>query len=308
MQIFVVRLNPDTREGITPYSEYVTSREYEEIHHSSPMNGFHEAVNFLAEEGVVRGYIPPGHLRAMRSETPFILLTITAKKVKVGGDRLVGIQAGCLYQGTQDRPHPTNNSKFCNLTWHYVCPASLSLLLPTPIPDARALVLEDGRNWGQGPTYEISTKTLSVVLNRVASVIKDEEKQRFDLIKEFCSGVASTTYELDISVKQEFSLQVRKVLNDKEGNLDNIVGNKQPMQKRVYSFQYQRDPKVVAYALRKANGICGDCGGAAPFISKTTGEAYLEVHHIKTLAEGGADTTDNVIALCPNCHRKRHYG
>jgi 5-methylcytosine-specific restriction protein A len=26
-----------------------------------------------------------------------------------------------------------------------------------------------------------------------------------------------------------------------------------------------------------------------------------------TLAEGGADTINNVIALCPNCHRKLHY-
>ncbi|WP_416274545.1 HNH endonuclease, partial [Lamprobacter sp.] len=25
-------------------------------------------------------------------------------------------------------------------------------------------------------------------------------------------------------------------------------------------------------------------------------------------AEHGADTTENVVALCPNCHRKRHHG
>jgi 5-methylcytosine-specific restriction protein A len=26
------------------------------------------------------------------------------------------------------------------------------------------------------------------------------------------------------------------------------------------------------------------------------------------LRDGGSDTINNVIALCPNCHRKRHYG
>ena len=34
--------------------------------------------------------------------------------------------------------------------------------------------------------------------------------------------------------------------------------------------------------------------------------AYLEVHHIVWLAKGGADALENVVALCPNCHRKMH--
>ncbi|WP_425484228.1 HNH endonuclease [Desulfobacter latus] len=24
--------------------------------------------------------------------------------------------------------------------------------------------------------------------------------------------------------------------------------------------------------------------------------------------KGGKDTIENTIAICPNCHRKRHYG
>lgn len=35
---------------------------------------------------------------------------------------------------------------------------------------------------------------------------------------------------------------------------------------------------------------------------------YLEVHHIIFLAQGGDDTVDNAEALCPNCHRRKHYG
>jgi len=34
----------------------------------------------------------------------------------------------------------------------------------------------------------------------------------------------------------------------------------------------------------------------------------LEVHHKVPLAEGGDDTVENAIALCPNCHRHAHYG
>ena len=35
---------------------------------------------------------------------------------------------------------------------------------------------------------------------------------------------------------------------------------------------------------------------------------YLETHHIVPLHEGGDDTSENVIALCPNHHREAHYG
>ncbi|HDY7447493.1 TPA: HNH endonuclease [Vibrio vulnificus] len=46
----------------------------------------------------------------------------------------------------------------------------------------------------------------------------------------------------------------------------------------------------------------------APFIKRSNGEPYLEVHHIIPLSQGGLDSLENVISLCPNCHRKIHFG
>ena len=71
---------------------------------------------------------------------------------------------------------------------------------------------------------------------------------------------------------------------------------------------YRRNQDIIRDALVNANGICGDCRNSAPFQKANTDEPYLEVHHIVPLAQGGRDTMDNVIALCPNCHRQRHYG
>jgi len=68
---------------------------------------------------------------------------------------------------------------------------------------------------------------------------------------------------------------------------------------------YQRDPNVVNYTLKRANGICELCEQPAPF-NKKNGEPYLEVHHVEQLANGGEDTIENAAALCPNCHRKMH--
>lgn len=73
----------------------------------------------------------------------------------------------------------------------------------------------------------------------------------------------------------------------------------------VTSTKYIRDPYVAEYAKRRAKGICQLCGNPAPFTGKD-GSPYLESHHIEWLSEGGEDTIENTVALCPNCHKKMH--
>lgn len=304
MRAFVVRLNPDTRDS-PPYSTYPTPQEYKDIHQSSPMDGFHEAVNFLSEGGVVRGYLPPKHLTSIRSGDPFALVTITAKTAKIGGDMVVGIQAGCSYEGENTRLGGTKASRTLGLNWHYSCGESLSLLLPQQIPDARSLVLGKNGSWVRGPTHEIPKATFLRIVTKARAVLTAaEDKAKIDRIAQSISG-SSSREGLDVAVESEFDARVTEAL---EGGLGNVIGNRFPGQIQVRSFQYQRDPAVVAYALKNARGVCGDCGNPAPFVSSRTGLPYLEVHHIRMLKDGGSDTVENVIALCPNCHRKRHHG
>lgn len=83
------------------------------------------------------------------------------------------------------------------------------------------------------------------------------------------------------------------------------TGSKKVGVRSAVTQQYQRNPWVAEYAKRRAAGHCDLCTEPAPF-SQKSGEPYLEVHHIKWLAKGGADTIENTVALCPNCHRKMH--
>ncbi len=69
--------------------------------------------------------------------------------------------------------------------------------------------------------------------------------------------------------------------------------------------QYKRSFFITEYVKRKAKGFCDLCGKPAPFKNKT-GIPYLENHHIKWLSRHGADTIENCVALCPNCHKKMH--
>ncbi len=71
------------------------------------------------------------------------------------------------------------------------------------------------------------------------------------------------------------------------------------------SHSFIRNRYISEYAKRRANGSCQLCGKPAPFLDKY-GEPYLEAHHVIWLADGGTDSIDNVVALCPNCHRKMH--
>jgi 5-methylcytosine-specific restriction protein A len=39
---------------------------------------------------------------------------------------------------------------------------------------------------------------------------------------------------------------------------------------------------------------------------KETKYLTLQIHHIVPRSKGGADTIDNLVALCPNCHCTIH--
>lgn len=78
-----------------------------------------------------------------------------------------------------------------------------------------------------------------------------------------------------------------------------------PGERLISSKRYERNPYVAELAKRKANGVCQLCASPAPFITNQ-GVPFLEIHHIVPLAQGGSDTIENTVALCPNCHRKMH--
>lgn len=102
-----------------------------------------------------------------------------------------------------------------------------------------------------------------------------------------------------------FQFEVRENLQNKY--LPEPAGSKQPAATTSQVMQFKRDPLVKAWVLKKAAGVCECCGHDAPF-ETTDGQPFLEVHHVRKLAEVGSDTVGNAVAICPNCHRALHYG
>jgi 5-methylcytosine-specific restriction protein A len=70
---------------------------------------------------------------------------------------------------------------------------------------------------------------------------------------------------------------------------------------------YARSKALRRYVRARAGGICEGCGEAAPFVAKS-GTPYLEAHHTNRRSDSGPGDRGTVIALCPNCHSRVHYG
>ena len=112
----------------------------------------------------------------------------------------------------------------------------------------------------------------------------------------------SVKADFEIGVTQSYRLRQR----DRLERLKHT--NKIPEIVVVKRVEFKRNPDVVAESLYRANGKCEKCRKPAPFLRKTDGTPYLEVHHKIMLADGGEDTLDNVLAICANCHRELHFG
>lgn len=204
----------------------------------------------------------------------------------------------------------------CGLDWYF-----------TKIPDLRCGVRLQDSDVAKVVAFRVWYKSSSYIridadifgISEKMPISKNKMKTIKDGIKAFSSdnvsdgkiiGLFPNDYDdrdidslsFEMAVEESFKLSSNERLN--------LLAKKsgKPRVSRRYVKFFERDPNIVAEALYLAEGICGDCKSKAPFLRKSNGQPYLEVHHIKFLSEGGEDTLENVIALCPNCHRQRHHG
>ena len=141
-----------------------------------------------------------------------------------------------------------------------------------------------GRQWVSG---------LPPARNVGASVAAEIES----ILAEIEERPVTPDFAFDIQVKTEVA----------KGKVEKPSGNKTPKKVFASATGYERDPKVKAWVLIAAGGSCECCRKQAPFVS-IDGSPFLEVHHIRRLADAGPDVVENAVALCPNCHRELHHG
>ena len=89
---------------------------------------------------------------------------------------------------------------------------------------------------------------------------------------------------------------------DKEELLNKITDceNDNSEKITVNGKTYKRHNYLMVQIKKYRDYKCQFCSTKIP---KSNGEYYIEACHIKAKSEGGKDRLDNILILCPNCHK-----
>jgi len=76
--------------------------------------------------------------------------------------------------------------------------------------------------------------------------------------------------------------------------------------------KYSTNPRRAKNSLDKANFECELNPYHTTFINKKSNKPYMEAHHLIPMSKQGLfefdiDVPENILCLCPTCHRKMHF-
>ena len=108
-----------------------------------------------------------------------------------------------------------------------------------------------------------------------------------------------TDYELEENIHTQIDIDT---LQNRAKNI-----NPRPQQIQQIVNTYPRNNILKNYVKRRSSYSCEMPSCNYQGFNKENGEPYIEIHHVIPLSEGGEDSIDNTVALCPNCHRALHY-
>lgn len=131
---------------------------------------------------------------------------------------------------------------------------------------------------------------------------------------------------------KEIGVIYRMTVNDNKENIlkddifmPKITPKPKPKKNTVSSESYIRDPKEIEKVLQMSGYKCEiglmlsqKCGDKnilkqhESFSKDKNGTPYMEVHHLipfhhQDVFESSIDLVENLICLCPTCHRKLHF-
>lgn len=106
----------------------------------------------------------------------------------------------------------------------------------------------------------------------------------------YCSKKCANTHVISDDQKKKISFGLISFWN-KKGRKTNKETFKLP------KSMLDLSKRTISKILKRANQGCMLCGW---------NEATCDIHHIIPKKNGGLDTNDNLIVICPNCHRKVH--
>lgn len=146
---------------------------------------------------------------------------------------------------------------------------------------------------------------------KLVSFSEEQKDKQFEINDE---GLAFLNSNEDENLEENFLIQNSIEYSDST-DLNN-ANNRTPIATTSNSTSYQRDYKLAKTAIKNSNYNCEYA--AIEKLNHTTfnkqnGFQYVEAHHLyplgfqKDFLPINLDRLENIVALCPNCHRAVHY-
>jgi 5-methylcytosine-specific restriction protein A len=171
----------------------------------------------------------------------------------------------------------------------------------------------------EGALINRSTKSVDFRLQNISFLFVELglEPNSYPLMKNIGSGVAERVQKIlasrgVIDLDDYLPTANEETLNRRTEKLreKDLIGEPEGIEKpkklMITTTLYARSPRIKAWILDNAKGICEGCDQPGPF-ELADGTRFLEVHHVKHLANRGSDRRSNAVALCPNCHKRCHH-
>lgn len=138
---------------------------------------------------------------------------------------------------------------------------------------------------------------LNYYLSFVSQILMDQETEIDNLSDQLIDFKQNTIKNSDIFIEKEIN-------NPEKRPAPVIVNNIK---------RYKRNLLEVRKAKKFASYICEYDNNHVTFLNNYENKPYIEAHHLIPMATQGLfqyniDFADNIIRLCPNCHRRIYYG
>lgn len=133
----------------------------------------------------------------------------------------------------------------------------------------------------------------------------DYEKDQKETLKKIINGdydfLLKPISILDkIKVEKSIDEETENIKDENEKKNTRELGKEQTVYARA-SFPLEEINKIH----KRAQNKCEYC--ECQTFEKKNGEMYFEIHHIVHYSDGGENSAQNCVLLCPNCHRKIHF-
>jgi 5-methylcytosine-specific restriction protein A len=172
--------------------------------------------------------------------------------------------------------------------------------------------------------YITGINTINTLLQKysfpVTNIFQVESIAELDAIKAFLESNAefqqkdSTGHHMySVAFKHfyRFACEDNGFFGSNISTMDIVIAK--PKTVTTSSTQWRRNQIIITQAIEGAGYQCEHDPSHMTFIAKSTGQAYMEGHHLIPMKyqsefECGIDVYANVVCLCPTCHRLLHFG